>query len=88
MTGDYAAAAVAYERVVAAYTQALGARHVSTLDAKVGWASSLAASGRAAQALPLLEEAAPALAAQLGAEDPSAVFAQRELDYTRQDLGR
>ena len=52
------------------------------------WANSLRQSGCAAQALPLLEEAAPALAAQLGAEDQKAAWAQEQLECVRQDLGR
>ena len=54
--------------------------------ARAGGAGSLARSGRAEQALPLLEEAAPALAAQLGAEDPHAAYAQEALADTRREL--
>jgi pyruvate/2-oxoglutarate dehydrogenase complex dihydrolipoamide acyltransferase (E2) component len=83
--GDHAAAAAAFGQVVTAQTQARGARQPNMLElmSQAKWARNLTLSGRAAEALPLLEEAAPALAAKLGTDHEWAVFAQRELAVTR-----
>jgi tetratricopeptide (TPR) repeat protein len=84
--GDHAAAAAAFGQVVTAHTQARGARQPNTSElmySQAKWAKNLTLSGRAAEALPLLEEAAPALAAKLGADHRWAVFAQRELAVAR-----
>ena len=83
--GDHAAAAAAFGQVVTAHTQARGARQPNMLElmSQAKWARNLTLSGRAAEALLLLEEAAPALAAKLGADHRWAVFAQRELAFAR-----
>ena len=100
---EYAPARVELEAAAEGLEVAVGAVHTWTLVARENLAILLwragdhaaahkqvvaAQSGRAAQALPLLEAAAPALAAQLGAEDPQASWAQGQLECVRQVLGR
>ena len=76
LVGRHAEAEAAYRELLRAQQQALGPDHVRPRYTQVGLASAIAPQGRLDEARALLEEAAPRLAAHLGAGHRQALTAR------------
>jgi CHAT domain-containing protein/tetratricopeptide (TPR) repeat protein len=86
--GQYAAAQLLYEQVLAGRRQALGERHPATAQSYRDLARCLGAQGRHAQALPLAERALQIRRRVLGEDHPDTAQSYHDLAHHLDQQGR